>query len=449
MEAIYLDGFERLLGYRFASLDDAVARLEAFKGLDLARLTLALSRLKDLPTSPNRRVLLEYGKRLVDQVVAAGDPAGLEEFLDPARTRYVLLREYAIQKAAQMGPAPTGVWSRVLRVSLAAETDPTVLREGLTILERTGFAKEPVEAARIAAALAQRLQRYGPDAADGQDALADRVRMAKLVGSLRSRPHELDLLLATGERLETEVISQLVRALGGIRGIPAEDVLAFYRLSSTDPQRDRAIRIAVVDALGRPGLSAEGADGAAEAAAAALRELLTGEGGARLGRATDGDVRQHAIRSLGSHGSPETAAVLGALVLADDEKEAEVAVVVLRKTATSNPARGPCAGRAGWKRRARPGAPHQGAAGAGGVARGRGGVAGHRRRGRAHRPDVRTGGRARRGAARGRSDLRHPRGSPGPPAGVRLVGGGAGRGPGLRAPDPGARRRAIGGRRGP
>lgn len=335
LEAIYLAGFARFLGYRFASLDEVLQTLEELKGLDLARLTRALSLRKDLPTSPDRRALLEYGKRLVDEVVQSGDPEGLAEFLDRAHTPYVLLRRYAIQKAAQMKPEPGAVWGRVLRIPLAGETDTTVLQEALTILERTGFANEPEEAARLSAELARRLERRGPDAAEGRDPLADRVRMAKLVGSLKTRPPELDALLAAGERLETEVVGQLVRALGGILGTPAKDILAFYRVTSDDPARDRSIRIAVVDALGRPGLSAEGSDAAA--AAAALREILSGDGAENLGRATDRDVRQHAIRSLGSHASPETAGVLGSVVLGADAKEAGVAVVVLRKAATSNP----------------------------------------------------------------------------------------------------------------
>ncbi len=331
LSAEYLAAFQRMFGYRFATLNGAVENLEALADRDLAGVILVLSQKKDAPDAPTRLKVVDYGKRLVDGVVATGRPKALAEFLDSALTPYAEVRRYAIEKAGQMSPAADAVWGQLLRDVLAGEADKGVLRDTLTLLERTGFSGVPEVAPRLAAALALRLKRGGPDTTPARDALDDRVRMAQLIGTLRVRPTEFDALLTAEAELEAEVLAELVRALGGVPGVKTDELLALYLRHGEAGEKSRSVRIAVVDALGRAGIRADQAEGAA--AADALSELLTGDGAAGLGRSDNSDIRQHAVRSLGSHSGPATTELLRVLATGDDEPEARVAIVVLRKIA--------------------------------------------------------------------------------------------------------------------
>lgn len=331
LSAEYLAAFQRMFGYRFVTLDEAVQSLDALADRDLAGLVLALSQKKDAPDTPTRLKVIDYGKRLVDEVVTTGRPKAMAEFLDADLTPYPEVRRYAIEKAGQMSPAADAVWGQLLRNVLSRESDPGVLHGTLTLLERTGFAGVPEVAPRLTAALALRLRRGGGDIASGRDALEDRVRMARLIGTLRVRPPEFDALLAAEAELESEVLAELVRALGGVSGVKTDELLALYLRHGEAVEKSRSVRTAVVDALGRAGIRADEAEGAA--AADALAELLTGQGGAGLGRSEDSDIRQHAVRSLGSHAGPATTELLRLLATAEDEAEARVSIVVLRKIA--------------------------------------------------------------------------------------------------------------------
>ncbi len=331
MAATYLDAFHSLLQYRFTTVAEAVRELDALEDLDLAALVLELSRRKDLPTSPRAQKLVDFGKRLVDRVALDGHPAGLVEFLDAQRTPLPQVRRYAIQKAMQMGPKVDRVWTDLLVGVINREEDADVLRGALGLVEGNRFGEAPELAAPLSAALVRRLAERGPGSVRAQDALADRVRMARAVGALRVLTPELESLLGTTGGLETDVLASLIRALGGITSIRLDSVLEHFRRHGAATGRDEAVRVAVVDALGRPGVRATESD--ASDAAAALREILTGEGEGGLGKATSAEVRQHAIRSLGSFPGSETAAVLGSVALGEDAQEASVAGVVLRKAA--------------------------------------------------------------------------------------------------------------------
>jgi len=334
LAAAYLDTFRQLLSFDFPAVAEAVKTLDELKDLDLAALIRELSRRKDLPTSPEARTIIDYGKRLVDAVVVARSPAGLEEFLDPTRTPMPQVRRYAVQKALQMEPTADATWTALLVRVLRGEEDADVLRGALDILEAIDFAEKPQEAGRISAALATRLGERGPTGLRAHDATADRVRMARALGALGVPSAELDELLGRTRDLEDEVAAEVIRALGGVKGMHAEQILAHFRAHGEATRRDRGIRIAAVDALGRPGVRAS--DGDPDVAAAALREILTGEGTLNLGRAKDTEIRQHAIRSLGSYPGEATSKVLQAEAVAGDDAEAGVAIVVLRKAASTD-----------------------------------------------------------------------------------------------------------------
>ncbi|MFV1958595.1 MAG: hypothetical protein ACC662_04185, partial [Planctomycetota bacterium] len=332
--AAYLDAFRELLGYDFRSVAEAVKTLDELKDLDLAALIRELSRRKDLPSSPEARTIVDYGKRLVDAVVVARSPAGLEEFLDPVRTPMPQVRRYAVQKALQMEPTADGTWTALLVRVLQGEDDADVLRGALDILEAIDLGEKPQEASQVSAALATRLAERGPMGLSVHDDVADRVRMARALGALGVPSAELDELLGRTRDLEDEVAAEVIRALGGVRGMRAEQILAHYRAHAKPTPRDRGIRMAAVDALGRPGVRA--ADGDPDVAGAALREILTGEGTLGLGRAAETEIRQHAIRSLGSYPGGATSKVLQAEAVAEDDAEGGVAIVVLRKAASAD-----------------------------------------------------------------------------------------------------------------
>ena len=244
------------------------------------------------------------------------------------------VRRYAIQKAGQMAPKVDRVWTDLLVRVIRAEEDAEVLRGALGLVEGNRFGEALELAAPLASALALRLQARGPGSTREPDALADRVRMARALGGLRVLTPELETLLEATDGLETDVAASLIRALGGIAAVQLDAVLVHYRRHARATARDEAVRVAVVDALGRPGVRATDAD--AVAASAALREILTGEGDGGFGRSASAEVRQHAIRSLGSFPGAETAAVLRDVALGEDAQEASVAGVVLRKAATKD-----------------------------------------------------------------------------------------------------------------
>ena len=331
----YLDAFGYFLGYRFASVEEAVKVLDSLAGYDVAGLVLELSRRKDSPDAPLHQRMVDYGKRLVDEAVQGRQVEALQEFLDPGRTPYAAIRRYAVQKAATMAPEPTPAWGALLRLSLAREADPEVLGGALALLERAGFAQVAGEASALAGTLAQRLTQRGPESLLGSDGLENRVRMVRLLGSLKVRPPEVEALVGRSRALEGDVLAELLRALGGMDGTRAEEILEQYRRHALANPKDQAIRVAAADALGRPGIRGEKGDPVT--AAAALREILTGVGSLDLGRSEVSEVRQHAIRSLGGYGGEESAEVLRALALGEDSAEARVAIVVLRKTAALDP----------------------------------------------------------------------------------------------------------------
>jgi hypothetical protein len=321
----YLDAFYRRLGYRFPTVEDAVARLEGKRDWDLTALVLWLSLLKDSQEAPVRQKLLEWGKRLVDEAVQKAEPARLKEFVDPSLTNLPELRLYALQQAARLTPRPDAAWTEIFCTVLSSERDPRGLRQGLALLEKMTFGDGDADAARIAACALARLK--------GHDPLDDRLRLAKVLGLLRVRSAVLEALQPDFGALDLEVRAELVRALGMVAGARASDVLRYYQEAPGGGAADqKKLRVAAADALARRGMVQSDPAGAA----AALRAMLTGQ--ADLPKAEDADVRQQAIRSLDRYPGAETAAVLAALALAGEMQQAQAALVVLEGHLRRQPA---------------------------------------------------------------------------------------------------------------
>ncbi len=331
LASAYLDAFQQLFAYRFASVEEAVTTLESLAGLDLASVNAELSRRKDAPTSQMGRKLLEYGKRLVDAAVQSGNLDDFEEFLDPARTQMRELRRYAVQKVAALSPRADPAWTRILALILRGEDDAQTLKRALDILDGVAFAEVPDEARKLSSAIARRLLERGPDGLRERDAIDDRVKMAKDLGVLRQRTPEIDQILAQSGSMSQPVLVEVVRSLGSLAGANAKELGSIYAEAKGGDDRAQAVRAAVMDALGRPGLRTSPDE--TVAAAALLREVLTGEGAEGVGRAASTTVRKAALRSLGSYPGAQTAEVLRRYALGDDADEAKVAIVVLGKAA--------------------------------------------------------------------------------------------------------------------
>lgn len=243
------------------------------------------------------------------------------------------VRRYAMLKAPSLAPSNNAAWARILERIFRREDDAEVLGGALNLLSQVRFAEQPDHALALSSAIARRLLAHGAVGGAARDRTEDRVRMAQAIASLRARTEEFRTLLDHSAELETPVLAELVRALGRIDGASTMEILGYFRQGDDGSDRGREIRIAAVDALGRPGLGAAGQDG--DRAGAALREMLGGEGDLGIGRVDDPRVRLNALRSLGNHPGEATADLLRRLALGSDEAEAKVAIVVLRKIAVS------------------------------------------------------------------------------------------------------------------
>jgi hypothetical protein len=316
----YLDAFQVVLGFRFPSVDTAVTELEKQKGRHLHEIIRALSKLRDTERSPERELLLRLGMQVVDSAVAGGQPEKLGVFLDPRKVDVPELRLYAVQQAAKMNPQPNEVWARLLCTPFTWEDDLRVFRGLLDLIEQMTFTTDPaalVAADSLGDCVVKRLE--------VRDPVADRVRLASILGRIKIRQKAIEALTNIVGENEVLVRAALIRALGAVENASAEDVLTPYRDHAGDDEAKVLVRVAVAEALGGPGMVAH----AGPAAAAALREILDGQGDAGLGRDGDARVRLQAIRSLRNHPGEETSRVLGAIALATDDQEADAAFLVL------------------------------------------------------------------------------------------------------------------------
>ncbi len=292
-----LEAIERLLAYRFGSLDVALPELERTRGWATVRRLRHFSGLKTA-ADRDRSLAVVHG---VSAIRAMEGPAALLSVFEGTQFPYPEHHAAALERAAALQPAPTPAWEEFYAAVLARTPEGSVAQAALDQLAERGFGGSPGECCRRVAEAAQRRLR---DPAL-QDAPALRRRLVTLLGDMGATEQvrrEVVAVLERGSLTADEVDEavDLVRAVGRSPGLEVKAWLKpFYDLTQLvlpeGAQARERLRTAVAAALGREGVRASDPLQAVEA----LEGIL--EGGALWERSTQPRVRTQAFRSLAAY----------------------------------------------------------------------------------------------------------------------------------------------------
>lgn len=295
--AAVLEAVERLLVYRFGSLDVALPELERTRGWPTIRRLRHFSGLKTA-ADRDRSLAVLHG---VSAIRAMGGPAELASVFEGASFPYPEHHAAALERAARLQPVPTPAWEAFYAAVLARTPEGAVVEAALDQLAERGFGGRPGDCCRqVAEALQRRL--VDPAFRDGP---ALRRRLVTLLGDLGATEQvrlQVVAVLQRGTLAPDDVdeVVELVRAVGRSPGLEVKAWLKpFYDLTQLalpeGVQARERLRTAVAGALGREGVRATDPQAAVEA----LEGIL--EGGALWERATQPRVRTQAFRSLAAY----------------------------------------------------------------------------------------------------------------------------------------------------
>ncbi|MFM8979993.1 MAG: hypothetical protein ACKOSS_05975 [Planctomycetia bacterium] len=322
---VLLEAVERLLVYRFGSLDVALPELERTRGWSTLRRLRHFSGLKTA-ADRDRSLAVLHG---VSAIRAMGSPAELASVFEGTSFPYPEHHAAALERAARLQPVPTPAWEAFYAAVLARTPEGSVVEAALDQLGERGFGGSPAACCRL---VADALQRRLVDAAF-RDGPALRQRLVTLLGDLGATEQVRRQVVAVLERgtlaaEDVDEVVELVRAVGRSPGLEVKAWLKpFYDLTQLalpeGVQARERLRTAVAGALGREGVRASDPQAAIEA----LDGIL--EGGALWERATQPRVRMQAFRSLAAY--PEDGVVRGLLRTAlapgvDGDTEALLAI---------------------------------------------------------------------------------------------------------------------------
>lgn len=323
-----LEAVERLLVYRFGSLDVALPELERTRGWPTVRRLRHFSGLKTA-ADRDRSLAVLHG---VSAIRAMGGPGELQAVFEGTQFPYPEHHAAALERAARLQPVPTPAWEAFYAAVLARTPEGAVVEAALDQLAERGFGGRPGDCCRL---VAEALQRRLVEPAL-QDAPALRRRLVTLLGDLGATEQVRKQVVAVLERgtlaeEDVDEVVELVRAAGRSPGLEVKAWLKpFYDLTQLvlpeGVQARERLRTAVAGALGREGVRASDPQGAV----AALEGIL--EGGALWERATQPRVRMQAFRSLAAY--PQDSVVRGLLRTAlapgaEAETEALLAIEAL------------------------------------------------------------------------------------------------------------------------
>jgi len=328
--AAYLGTIEALLEIRPATIEQALDLLAPFADrfaaragwtpLDRQQVRADLERAAKLwlrtqvvsEVERQKQLALDLGRLLISR---ATGPEWLLLLFEEERAYPPELYRQALRHARTvLKPEPTKPWADLLVAALGRVRAPDVVEELIELLA-VSFRQPNEFSAAVVDAVSERL-RTGV----GRDAIKDRVRLAEVLDGLARTAEPVRRALPEPDKVDgndaaqRKVYERLIQALGGKNGAAVDILLPYYRAADGRP-RDKGLRSAVARALGR----SEGLDAAGrEAVAAAVRHLLTGQGGealvAQLGpREEDADVRAHLLVALDAYPTAESVAVFDTL----------------------------------------------------------------------------------------------------------------------------------------